>query len=95
MGRNEDLGRNTSKGKGEKIMKKYIIVILLLLLYPNHSLAYDDALSHPKITEESIRKLGIDIDNYLRNNLGLKDGFNTKLGIMGGGWFIADWLQQG
>jgi hypothetical protein len=78
-------------------MKRYIIIALLLLIYPNQLLAYDDKISHPKITEEAIRKSGseYDIDNYLINNLGFKDGFNTKVGIMGGGRPIIEWIKQG
>jgi len=81
-------------------MEKFVLVILLLLLCPNPLLAYDNVVSHPKITEESIRKSGseYDIDNYLRTKLGFKDGFNTKLtklGVVDSSRTITEWLKKG
>lgn len=54
--------------------------------------AFDDVDTHPRITNKAIESTNL--DNYLIQNLGLKDGLKTKLPSDGKD-SIVDWLKKG
>lgn len=56
-------------------MRKYLVAGLLLLHMSNAD-AYDDKITHRDITDKSARNSNL--ENYLIQNLGFKDGLNTK-----------------
>ena len=74
--------------KGKSILLD--IVFLLCLSYS--TFAFDDVDTHPRITNKAIENTNL--DKYLIQNLGLKDGLKTKL-PSGGKDSIVDWLKKG
>src|SRR3990167_9026082 len=66
------------------------IVFALCLSYS--TFAFDDVDTHPRITNKAIENTNL--DNYLIQNLGLKDGLKSKL-PSGGKDSIVDWLKKG
>ena len=76
-------------------MKKSIIlfVLFLIIFHGNFLFAHDDVVIHPKITENAI-KTNIIVEDYLKNNLNFKEGFETILSS-NGGKTIMTWLKNG
>lgn len=56
-------------------MRKHLVIICLLLLYHNNANAYDE-ITHRALTGMAVRNSYL--ENYLIQNLRIKDGLNTK-----------------
>jgi len=71
-----------------------IIIIATLSFLHNTALGYDDKNSHPEITRKSISSKNTNLNKYLANNLGFKDGIETQF-PSGSNSTIRILLQQG
>ncbi len=57
----------------EKLIKT-VVVIFMIVLITSVALAYDDQISHPRITVKAVENS--DLENYLINYLGFKQGLD-------------------
>ena len=66
-----------------------LLFLTVLLLCVVRAYAYDDKITHPKITKEST--IRSNLDNHLKNNMGIVEGIKYKYN----GISIEDLLQLG
>ena len=79
-----------------KVKTKYHIVlhsfIFMLLCLLDNAIGYDDVETHPRITKSAVENSNI--NNYLIQNLGFKDGIETKVPANTNNT-IRFWLEEG
>jgi len=81
-------------------MKKHIFLIVIILLFNfNYAYSYDDQTSHRLISVEAARAAQVqyNLEQYIINDLDLKDGFDTKLKnhAREKTLSVLEWLQDG
>ena len=75
------------------------IVSLTLLYFDQYSIAYDDVITHPRLTEKAVDKSIL--DQYLKEKLDVKAGIETQLKQQGYNQAdvisrpIIEWLTKG
>ena len=70
----------------------FLFVLSLITFHSSCLFAHEDVIIHPKITENAIKNSSI--EEYLKNNLNFKEGFETIL-PSSGGKTILTWLKEG
>ncbi|MBI5099604.1 MAG: hypothetical protein HZB30_10245, partial [Nitrospirae bacterium] len=69
-----------------------ITLIFILMAFNNQATAFDDGDTHPRITKNAVYVAMF--ENYLIQNLGLKEGLKTVFPY-GGNKSVVEWLQKG
>lgn len=76
--------------------KKYIYFIglfLIIICFVKNTAAYNDKITHPDITKKAAENS--QLDQYLKNNLGLQNGIATKFSFNNELKTITKWLREG
>jgi hypothetical protein len=75
------MGAEMKKERFRKSAVKLIFILLLCGLITKNSLAWENKLTHPAITEKAIERSVL--NDFLNNQLGLNDGLETQLELTG------------